>query len=173
MKHIITFFFLVFLFTANGIAQNDSLHLILTSEYTEQDSAKSYIIRIDFISKKILPVAFDYEPIRPIICCKEPTEDAIGIVIEKLVESCFKTIRNCAICDIDPRTIPKVDKRQLNYGDSISYKEDISLFDRYGKNRKAIGFVGVYRCRAWRYYFERGQKHKIYSNWLYVAFPKQ
>ena len=172
MKYI---FLLVLLINWTGniaFSQTDSLELKIYSTYQPEDSAKKYNIKIDFISKKHIPVTFYLEPLRPVKCCFDFQEE-VGIEIQKIDSNCFRTIQKCDECDFFRAQYNESDKKTLQYGKILSYTADISLFDKSVTKNKVVVFTGTYRCRAYRYYDETGNRRKIYSNWLYITFERQ
>jgi hypothetical protein len=169
MNKLLTCFFSFLFLGFKCLGQKDSLYLIIRSKYKQEDSAKSFAIQIDFVSMRHKPVTFIYNPLFSLNCCNQP-EDELGVNIEKLEGNCYQHFSNCADCDPVSGHFPESEKKQLHFGETISYKDSITLFNRYGSKGKVVGFTGNYRCRAWRIYSDQDGKHKIYSNWLYVNF---
>jgi hypothetical protein len=158
------------LLSGQGFAQRDSLTLVVSSAYKSEDSADSYLIRIDFTSWQQRPITLYKKPLRPFICCWD-FEEEIGVEIQKLDSTCYTAINKCADChNFFPPKYVKEDMVKLNYGETISYSGDISLFDRYGRNGKQVGFYGNYRCRAYWIYYVDGKREKTISKWMYINF---
>lgn len=175
MKCLILFFFIYHLLPVYTHAQDKDLKLVLVSEYKPDDSTLGYKIRIDFISHKNSPIRFIYNPMFSVHCCPDSKEN-IGVEIEKFDSAGYRQVENCADCDPVCCELPELISKTLNKNDTISYRDELNLsgriITREGKP-VAKSFVGQYRCRAWRIYEDKGQQYKIYSDWLYIEFPKK
>jgi hypothetical protein len=165
----------IFLFSLSSIGQENGLKLVLVSEQNNTEPSFDYKIRIDFISNQAEPVNFVYNPLFYIYCCPDGLTH-IGIETEVLEISGYKLIEDCADCDPICCELPKLIAKTLNINDTISYRDVITTFKRRvtRKDNKYIplGFIGSYRCRAWRIYTDKTGEHKIYSDWLYLDFTK-
>jgi hypothetical protein len=153
-------------------SQGDSLELKIISNYKPEDEG-SYNIRVDFISKKHLPVNFILKPHLSFVCYDNKKEP-IGIEIEKLDSAGYTPYNERFDCE-HYRIAGKFNPiwKTLNNGDTISFSDQV-WFEKYSNGRLHVfGFVGQYRIRVWRLYYDHLGEHKIYSNWNYIAFPKR
>lgn len=174
MKRTIFFFFIFHIFSTCAHAQDKDLKLILVSEYKPDDSTFGYKIRIDFISQKSSPIKFIYNPLFSIHCCPD-IKESIGVEIEKFDSNQYRPFTNCADCDPSCCELPKLISKTLNKNDTISYHDEIYLSKRIIQRKDKPSskiFIGRYRCRAWRIYKDDGREYKIYSDWLYIEFPR-
>ena len=166
---------IIFYFSLLVNAQENGLKLLLVSEQNNSDSSFEYKIRIDFISNQAEPVSFVYNPLFYIRCCPEGFNH-IGIETEVLDSISYRPVEGCADCDPICCELPKQIAKTLNINDTISYRDVLTSFRSKAtkKDNKYIplGFIGRYRCRAWRIYTNKAGEHKIYSDWLYFDFTK-
>ena len=159
----------------SALSQEDSLLLKLSSNYKDSDSAKGYTIRMDLISHKTNSILLPVNPTFPSICCEK--DQKVGFIIEKLEGNCFIQYKKCASCSplMDPSEPNKIQDRSqithLKFGDTLSYSEEIGIFEIKFKARKAIAFTGEYRVRGWRYYNDAGEERRLESDWFYITFP--
>ena len=159
--------FLLFLLVDNALAQKDSLKLRLVYEVPLQEAETPLNIRVDFISAKATAISFQDKPVYLLEC----NLDDIKLQAEVLEENCFKPVPK-SDCGLIPNlTQVKSSLTQLKQGDTSTYRSYIHLLDREKVYQKHKGFTGSYRFRVSRYYWEKGQRKQIFSNWLYMNYP--
>lgn len=158
--------------------QADSLQLTLRKLTDPSESADSYNIEVRLMSQKQLPIKF-FGPLWRLFCCPDPDYYENRLELEILKDGCYKEKKVCGYChDVGQPNLEEYasNTRELRAGQYYQDTADLgrafeASYELIGNRKRFTHFIGQYRFRIWRYYWDVLGVHKISSDWFFVAFP--